>query len=72
MILELSQSEAAAMLVLLKLGMDTHEGDPIDDSALEVLRHFPDPVLNHLIRKVSVAAGRGRERRLLICRPGTN
>lgn len=56
--LELTQSEAAAMLVLLKLGMDTYEGDPIDDSALEVLRHFPDPVLNHLIGKVSVAAGR--------------
>lgn len=56
--LDLSQSETAALLILMKLGMDTYEGHPIDEDAFEVLRQVPNPVLNALIGKVSVAAGR--------------
>lgn len=58
MTIDLTPSEAAAMLMLLKIGMDTYEGDPIDDEAFEILRLVPNPVLYALVGKVGVAAGK--------------
>ena len=52
--LELNQWEVAALLVLVKLGMDFYTGNPAGD-ALEALRSVPNRVIDGVIAKVSRA-----------------
>lgn len=52
--LELSQQEVAALLLLVKLGMDFYTGNPAGD-ALEALRGVPNRVVDGVIAKVSRA-----------------
>lgn len=55
--LELNDREMMALLLLLKLGMDTYTGEPVDD-AVEGLAQMSNAVLDRLIAKVSLAGGR--------------
>lgn len=52
--LELNQREVAALLLLVKLGMDFYTGNPAGD-ALEALRSVPNRVIDGVIAKVSRA-----------------
>lgn len=52
--LELSEQEAGALLLLLKLGMDFYTGNPAGD-ALEALRGVPNRVIDGVIAKASRA-----------------
>lgn len=53
--LELSDREGAAMLLLLKLGMDVYEETDASAEVLELLRNIPNSVLDGLLAKVSRA-----------------
>lgn len=63
--LELSQQELAALLLLLKLGMDFYTGNPAGD-ALEALRSVPNRVIDGVIAKV------GRAGTMALKAEGTN
>lgn len=52
--LEFSEAEVGALLLLLKLGMDFYTGNPAGD-ALEALRSVPNRVIDGMIAKVSRA-----------------
>lgn len=51
--LELTEQEVAALLLLLKLGMDCYTLAPADDAAMEALVRIPDAVLDRLVIKAS-------------------
>lgn len=52
--LEFSDQELAALLLLLKLGMDFYTGNPAGE-ALEALRSVPNRVIDGVIAKASRA-----------------
>ena len=54
-VLELDHREVAALLLLLKLGMDAYTVSPTDYAALEALSRTPNPVIDSVIAKVSRA-----------------
>ena len=55
MTLDLTEQEVAALLLLLKLGMDCYTLDPADDEVMEALVRIPDAVLDRVIIKMSKA-----------------
>lgn len=50
--IELTQREAAALLLLLKLGMDAYEGNETSEEVLETMRSIPDEVNEIMLAKV--------------------
>ena len=53
MTLDLTEQEVAALLLLLKLGMDCYTLAPADDEVMEALVRIPDAVLDGVIIKFS-------------------
>lgn len=53
MTLELTEQEVAALLLLLKLGMDCYTLAPADDAVMEALARIPDAVLDRIVVKVA-------------------
>lgn len=50
--IELTQHEAAALLLLLKLGMDAYEGNETSPEVLETMRGIPNRVNEMMLAKV--------------------
>lgn len=53
--LQLTQAEAMALLLLLKIGMDHYTGEPVDGEAIDGLHTVPYAALDSIIAKVSLA-----------------
>ena len=56
--IELSHHEAAALLLLLKLGVDVYEGNEVSDEVLETMRGIPNQVRDGMISKVGRVVAR--------------
>ena len=61
-VLELDQREVAALLLLLKLGIDIYTVSPADGAVLEALSRTPNPVIDSVIAKVSRAGTEATKR----------
>lgn len=53
--LELTDAEAMALMLLLKLGMDHYTGEPVSEETIDGLHTVPYSAIDSIIQKVSDA-----------------